>query len=109
MGNTEKVMMERKVNIAMAMEGTRRRKASIRGDHAANLLPFKKGPFHLAVNNKTCMVPVVLYGCNRIAPPGTLLWNQGTFFVVKFRDCCDSDLEKDYKGKGSGASDGRFG
>lgn len=79
MKGVEVVMMERNINIAMAPEGTRRRKSSVRENHKENLLEFKKGPFHLAKNNRRCLVPVCLYGCNRIAPPGTFVWNQGKF------------------------------
>lgn len=66
MQNAEDRMNEKKVNVAIAPEGTRRKRNSNRNDHSENLQEFKKGAFHLAKNVGVPIAPVVLYGCNRI-------------------------------------------
>lgn len=64
--------------IAIAPEGTRRRSESTGPDH---LLPFKKGPFHLAKSVKRDIVPVVVMGANRLWKPGQILPRPGTAIV----------------------------
>ncbi len=59
-------------------EGTRRRKLSIDGD---NLLPFKKGPFHLAKKLNFRIIPIVLSGSLRLLPKGHYLPKGGTLFM----------------------------
>lgn len=71
MKGAEDFMSYRKIGIAMAPEGTRRRKLSDTDDHSKNLMEFKKGPFHLAKNTNTFLAPVILYGANRIMQPGS--------------------------------------
>ena len=72
MKETEDFMLYRKTNIAMAPEGTRRRRLSDADDHSKNLMEFKKGPFHLAKNTNTYLAPVISYGLNRVMPPKSL-------------------------------------
>lgn len=77
----EDLIRDRGYNIAIAPEGTRRRKASDANDHSLNLAPFKKGPFHTVKNAGCAFVPVCLFGVNRIAPPGSMIFKQGTVVI----------------------------
>jgi 1-acyl-sn-glycerol-3-phosphate acyltransferase len=77
-------------NIAIAPEGTRRRKGSDFGDHSNNLAEFKKGPFHTAKNGDCAFVPVCIFGANRLARPGSLVYKQGNiFFFLGKREFMD--------------------
>jgi 1-acyl-sn-glycerol-3-phosphate acyltransferase len=51
-------------NICIAPEGTRRRTLST--GSVDQLLPFKKGPFHLAKDAGASIIPVVYNGCSRL-------------------------------------------
>lgn len=65
-------------NVAIAVEGTRRRKRSVdHSDYRQNLMEFKKGPFHLAKNSCCTVVPVIVFGANRLCPPKSVIFNQG--------------------------------
>lgn len=52
-------------SIIVSPEGTRRRSKSI-GD-GSELLPFKKGPFHLAKNSGCSITPLVYTGASRLS------------------------------------------
>lgn len=41
------------------------------------LQPFKKGPFHLAVQARVPLVPMLLVGTHRVMPPGSLHFRPG--------------------------------
>ena len=69
------------VNFAIAPEGVRRRKASDADDHGKNLAEFKKGPFHTTKNADCAFVPVCTFGANRLAPPGSFVFGQGTILI----------------------------
>ena len=45
------------------------------------LLPFKKGPFHLALETKLPIVPVVFQGIEKLIPDGSWLARSGTIKV----------------------------
>lgn len=55
-------------------EGTRSRDGK--------LLPFKKGPFHLAMESGAPVVPVTIIGANEVWPKGKLRVNPGTIRVI---------------------------
>lgn len=55
-------------------EGTRSRDGK--------LLPFKKGPFHLAMDSGASVVPVTIIGAHEIWPKGTFRVTPGTIRVV---------------------------
>ena len=61
-------------SLAVAPEGTR----SGTGD----LLPFKKGPFHMAIQGQVAMVPVVIRNAGEIMTPHSYVINPGTVDVV---------------------------
>ncbi len=67
-----------KKNIGVAPEGTRRRKAS--QDNGQHILPFKKGPFHLAKRAEANIIPVTYQGVNRLTSPGC--WRPGNFLMM---------------------------
>lgn len=67
-----------KITTSISPEGTRRRKKSI--GNSDQLLPFKKGPFHLAKNSNSSIIPVVWVGCRRISKG--LLPCQGKIFYL---------------------------
>ena len=64
--------VKNKSNIVIAPEGTRRRRNSFEAkkDRKDNFNPFKKGPFHLTVDFKLPVLPVVIIGASRVWPPG---------------------------------------
>ncbi len=53
-------------SIALAPEGTRTRDGKL-------VLPFKKGPFHIAKNTQAVLVPVIMKGGHNIFPPGSVV------------------------------------
>lgn len=59
--------------VLMAPEGTRSR--------PGGLLPFKLGPFHLAVETRVPIVPMILRGVAEVMPLGTLLVRPGVVRV----------------------------
>lgn len=63
--------------ILMFAEGTRSRHGK--------LLPFKKGPFHLAAQTACPVVPVAVVGSWSLMPPGGLVARPGTI-AVRFGD-----------------------
>jgi len=69
-----------KKSIAVAPEGTRRRSNSTGPDQ---LLPFKKGPFHLAKSAGIDVIPAVIIGANRLWPAGSMMPAPG-IIVVRF-------------------------
>lgn len=67
-------------SICSAPEGTRRRSKSV--DDGSHLLPFKKGPFHMAQKANLDLVPVTHSGIKRLtgglfARPGTIVMRIG--------------------------------
>ena len=67
-------------SICSAPEGTRRRSKSM--DDGSHLLPFKKGPFHMAQKANLDLVPVTHSGIKRLtggllARPGTIVMRIG--------------------------------
>lgn len=61
-------------SLAVAPEGTR--------SGPGELLPFKKGPFHMAIQGGVPMVPVVIRNAGEIMTPHSYLINPGTVDVV---------------------------
>lgn len=62
-------IVERRAKVLVAPEGTRSR--------TDGLLPFKRGPFHLALATKAPLVPFVMQGVRALMPPGWWLWRPG--------------------------------
>jgi putative phosphoserine phosphatase/1-acylglycerol-3-phosphate O-acyltransferase len=67
------VIRDEEKSVIMAPEGTR--------TVSPKLAPFKKGPFHLAMQAEVPMVPIVLHDAIDIAPKGTFLYRPGTVTV----------------------------
>jgi 1-acyl-sn-glycerol-3-phosphate acyltransferase len=67
-------VLKQGVNISIFPEGTRSRDG--------NLLPFKKGPFHLAMESGVDVVPVSLVGTRPIWPKGRMAISGGTAKVI---------------------------
>lgn len=61
-------------SLAVAPEGTR--------SGPGQLLPFKKGPFHMAIQGQVPMVPVVIRNAGEVMTPHSYLINPGTVDVV---------------------------
>jgi 1-acyl-sn-glycerol-3-phosphate acyltransferase len=66
--------LERGSCLVLFPEGTRSRDGS--------LLPFKKGPFFLAMASGAPVVPVSIVGATRMLPKGTLNLKRGTISVT---------------------------
>lgn len=66
-------LRERRLTVLAAPEGTR--------SPTGELLPFKKGPFHLAVAAQASLLPVVIYGAHRLQPKGALHIRPGVIRV----------------------------
>ena len=60
-------------SIAIAPEGTRSK--------SGELLEFKKGPFHLALQSKAPIVPVIIRGAHSLLPPKSILIRGGVVSV----------------------------
>ena len=67
-------VMQRRVHMVIFVEGTRSRDG--------RLLPFKKGPFHLALEVGVPVVPVTLLGTYECWPKGSFASHAGTSTVV---------------------------
>lgn len=67
-------VLKQGVNISIFPEGTRSRDG--------NLLAFKKGPFHLAMESGVDVVPVSLVGTRAIWPKGRMAISGGTATVI---------------------------
>lgn len=61
-------------SIAIAPEGTR--------SSTQRLLPFKKGPFHIAMQAEVPLVPIVIRNASSLMPPHTLVVKSGTVDVA---------------------------
>lgn len=79
-------------SIVIAPEGTRRRKRSF--EDQANILEFKKGPFHLAINTGLKIVPIIYIGANRLWTPGRFGVTKGNIYV-KVCDPISADRVKE--------------
>lgn len=62
------------VNISVFPEGTRSRDGK--------LLPFKKGPFHLAMESGVSIIPMTIHGTETLMPKGDWKIKGGTVSVV---------------------------
>src|SRR6476646_3173613 len=67
-------VMKHGINMTIYPEGTRSRDG--------RLLPFKKGPFHLAAETGFPIVPVTILGTYEMMPKGTSLIKSGTATLV---------------------------
>lgn len=80
----EKVLLAG-INMMVFVEGTR--------SPDGRLLPFKKGPFYLAMESRTPIVPVTIIGTHQLQPKGQMFWKSGEVRIVFHRpiDCCVDD------------------
>jgi 1-acyl-sn-glycerol-3-phosphate acyltransferase len=67
-------VMRHGINMMVYPEGTR--------SADGRLLPFKKGPFHLALETGIAVVPVTLVGTAEIMPKGSSICKGGTATVI---------------------------
>lgn len=75
-------------HVAIAPEGTRRRKPSISDTDPNVLLEFKKGPFHVAKSAGKRIIPVLVSGAGRL---GGSNFRAGTIYV-NFLDPISADF-----------------
>lgn len=64
--------LEQGISVAVAPEGTR----------SSELLPFKKGPFHMAMQGGVPIVPIVIRNAGEVLPAHGYMINPGTVDVV---------------------------
>ena len=62
------------VNVTSFVEGTR--------SSDGKLLPFKKGPFYLAMESGAAVVPITIAGTDKLMPKGSLKVRSGTARVI---------------------------
>jgi 1-acyl-sn-glycerol-3-phosphate acyltransferase len=67
-------VMHHGINVTLFPEGTRSRDG--------RLLPFKKGPFHLAAETGVPIVPITILGTYEMMPKGNLIVRSGTATLV---------------------------
>ncbi|HEY6273900.1 MAG TPA: lysophospholipid acyltransferase family protein [Terriglobales bacterium] len=67
-------VMRHHINMTLYPEGTRSRDG--------RLLPFKKGPFHLAIETGFPIVPVTILGTFEMMPKGNMIVRSGTATLV---------------------------
>src|SRR5438270_9203412 len=67
-------VMSRGLNMTVFPEGTRSRDG--------RLLPFKKGPFYLAMDSGIPVVPITILGSESLMPKGSTLIHSGTVRLV---------------------------
>ena len=72
--NIARGVLQKGVHITTFVEGTRSRDG--------RLLPFKKGPFYLAMEAGAPVVPVSIHGTERLMPKGTARVRSGTVHVT---------------------------
>jgi putative phosphoserine phosphatase/1-acylglycerol-3-phosphate O-acyltransferase len=74
-------------SIAIAPEGTR--------SPTPRLLPFKKGPFHLAMQADVPVVPIVMRNCGEIMAAHSMIIHPGTVDVAVLPPVATTDWSKD--------------
>lgn len=74
-------------SIAIAPEGTR--------SPTPRLLPFKKGPFHLAMQAKVPMVPIVIRNCGEVMAAHAMVIHPGVVDVAVLPPISTDDWTKD--------------
>jgi 1-acyl-sn-glycerol-3-phosphate acyltransferase len=62
------------INVTSFVEGTR--------SSDGRLLPFKKGPFYLAMESGAGVVPITIAGTQKLMPKGSLKVHSGTARVI---------------------------
>lgn len=67
-------VMQHGINVTLFPEGTRSRDG--------RLLPFKKGPFHLAASTGFPIVPITILGTYEMMPKGSMIVRPGTATLV---------------------------
>jgi len=73
LGEAARRVHAEKLGIYVAPEGTRSKHG--------RLLPFKKGPFHLVLDTKLPIIPIVFRGIGELVPNGSWLAHSGTIRV----------------------------
>lgn len=82
-------MTKSRCNYTLAPEGTRRREGQ-----TDELLPFKKGAFHLAMDTGATIVPACIIGSHDLQRPGDMFPCRG-HVTVRFMPPIHIDAEKD--------------
>ena len=75
MDKTFAEMAKQNLSLFIYPEGTR--------GGVGEMIPFKKGGFILAINNKLPILPMVMEGAGKINPPGTM-WIKDTKVIINF-------------------------
>ena len=72
--NIARSVLEKGIHITTFVEGTRSRDG--------RMLPFKKGPFYLAMEAGAPVVPVSIHGTERMMPKGSARVRTGTAYIT---------------------------
>lgn len=92
MDRAVQIVKDHKMSLLIAPEGTRRRKYSEQGQ--INILPLKKGAFHVAKHTGARIVPVIVVGAGRLMPVRSILLRPGTLFVKYCKPIDKAIVEK---------------
>lgn len=87
MAEAARTIREQGMKVGIAPEGTRSK--------SDGLLPFKRGPFHLALKTGAPMIPIVLRGVRQVLPPGSMVSRGGTIRVDVLPPIETSDWTQD--------------
>ena len=78
-------VMRSGINITVFPEGTR--------SPDGRLLPFKKGPFHLAMESQFPVIPMTIYGTEALMPKKGFAVRKGKVTLVFHAPICPKDFE----------------
>lgn len=80
---TALAVLQSGISVASFVEGTR--------SPNGHLLPFKKGPFYLAMEAQAPIIPVSIYGTEAMLPKGSLAIRKGTAHITFHKPILPAD------------------
>ena len=84
--------------IAIAPEGTRRRSNSISDSSKNPSFEFKKGAFHMCINTRKALQPIIYHGAYRLSLFGGIFFLPGTIYVdvqprIDYKEKCEENVD----------------
>ena len=81
-GREERSVEKRRTNIKKVKEENIKNNKNLKILKTGNLLPFKKGPFHVAKNSGLRIIPIIFVGGQRLMGIGKAMCESGTLFIT---------------------------